>query len=531
MHKLFWSLLLSFVATHLFAQATPSTIQAVKVFRQNAQIVRKAKVQLAKGDQEIVLTGISTMINPASVQVKLDQSGVTLLSVKYKQNYLQVAVNDEDTKKLFQQIKDFQEEIDWLKEQQTILKGVESVLNKNQDLGGRDQSFTAAQVVELANTYKSKFLEIRKEAHALKKQEAKLQKDIAALKGQIQELNAKDNMPSGNIVLKLSAKRNTSTNLTCIYTVSQAGWSPLYDLRSEGITSDVQLFYKANIYQGTGVDWKNVAVTVSTGNPAQNQNRPILYPLYVNFNYPNVGYARNQKKAAPAQMYARNMALKEEVAGNDGFAYDANVVTNQTTVEFVIPSKQTILSDRKENLVSLESYELDTKYIYHAVPKIRKGAFLLAKIENWGQYNLESGDANIFFDGAYVGKTSINANVTSDELLISMGMDNGIVVERKPAKEFASKKVLSGKQKETYAYDIIVKNKKSVAIEIEVLDQIPISQNDKISVDLKEKGSAEFIEDMGKLLWHFEIRPGQTKKERFIYSVKYPKGQVVSGAK
>ena len=532
MQKLFWSITFSFLAVHLFAQAISSSIQSVKVFRQNAEVSRKTNVKLIPGTQEIVLTGISTMINPSSIQVKVDRPSVTLLSVKYKQNYLQVSENSDKEKKLFQRIKDINEEIDWLKEQRSILKGVEEVLNKNQDLGGRDQTFTAAQVMELANTYKAKYIEIRKEALSLKKQEAKLNKAIEALKKQVAELNANDNAPSGNIVLKLATTQNTSTNLICTYTVRQAGWFPLYDLRSEGIASDVQLFYKASIYQKTGVAWKNVKVTVSTGNPAQNQNRPILYPLYVNFNGPYASNEKLPKKTLGGLLYARNMALedKEEVA-KDGFGYQAEVVTNQTTVKFVLPNKQTILADRKENLVSLESYKLETKYVYHTVPKINKGAFLIAKIKNWGQYNLESGEANIFFDGAYVGKTNINANVTSDELLVSMGLDNGIVVARKPVKEFSSKKLFGAKKKETYAFDIVVKNKKSAPIEIEVLDQIPISQNDKISVELQEKGSGVYDAEIGKLHWKFEIKPGQTKKERFIYTVKYPKGQAVFGAK
>jgi len=528
MKKFIGSLLFTVLVASLFAQATPSTIQSVKVFRQNAQISRKANIKLTPGTQEIVLTGISTFINPSSVQVKIDQPGVTLLSVKYKRNYLQSTEISKEEKDLFQQIKDVKNEINWLKEQIAALKGVEEILNKNQDLGGRDQTFTAAQVMELASTYKAKYLEIRKEALSLKKQEAKLNIDIVNLKRQVADLKSEDNRPSGNIVLKLATKQNISTKLVCTYTVANAGWSPLYDLRSEGITSDVQLFYKAKIYQSTGIAWKNVALTVSTGNPAQNQNRPILYPLYVNFNQPYRHKKMAARKKEIIQPNVTNMVLESDV---DGFGYAANVVTNQTTVEFVLPDKQTVFADGKENLVSLESYKLGTEYVYHTVPKINKGAFLIAKIKNWGQYNLESGDANIFFEGAYVGKTSINANVTSDELLISMGLDNGIVVERKPIKEFSSKKLFGAKQKETYAFEIIVKNKKSVSIEIEVLDQVPISKNAKISVELEEKGSAEYKEEIGKLLWKLDMSPGQTKKERFVYSVKYPKDQMVSGKK
>ena len=204
---------------------------------------------------------------------------------------------------------------------------------------------------------------------------------------------------------------------------------------------------------------------------------------------------------------------------------------NQLSSEFKLSNLQSIKSDGKPNLIALTNYELETNYIYHSVPKKDIGAYLLAKVSNWTAYNLIKGKANIFFEGGFVGTTNINTEITADEILISMGRDNDIIVQRKVSTNFVSSKVIAANKRESLGYDIIVKNKKSVPIKIEILDQIPLSKNSTIEVALEEKGSAVYTEKIGRLLWTWEIGAGETQAEAFSYTVKYPKKETIVGLK
>ncbi len=231
-------------------------------------------------------------------------------------------------------------------------------------------------------------------------------------------------------------------------------------------------------------------------------------------------------------MYEPSIGLASTTSTyKEAYKYDANISENQMSISFDIAHKQTISSDAKLHIIPLESYQLNTEYVYHTVPKLDKAAFLLAKVNDWGKYNLTSGKANIFFEGGYVGESYINAELTSDTMLLSMGRDESISVQRKAISEFTKTKFLGANKKETYAYEIIVKNKKSVAIDIEVLDQIPVSQNSVITVELEEKGEASYLKKTGKLLWNVQIPAGQSKTLKFKYFVKYPKNETVSGLK
>lgn len=526
--KLHIFLLLTFVKLSTFAQTgISSRIQTVKVYKQNAQINRTANFVSKAGTQEIVLTGISTSIVPSSLQIQFSNSNAVLLSAKYENNYLQSKVNNKNTEALQNQLNDLIDQQATITDKRNSLNGMLEILAKNQDLGGGNASFTPKQVVELSNVYEAKYLDIQKNLRALEKREQPIKEQISKLSKQLAEMNARFNKPSGNIILQVSSTTASSVTIDCKYIVNNAGWNPLYNLRSKGITENVQLSYNANIYQNTGVDWDDASIIVSTGNPSQNNNRPILNPLYAGF-YQERNYDKDMKSSE--EIIVTNMGyLAGKVAGVQ--VDRATVSENQLSIDFNISGKQTILSDGKENLVALKNYDMTTEYIYHTVPKLDKSVFLIARISDWTKYNLIPGKANIFFEGAFVGTSQINPAVTIDSLMISMGLDNSIVVERTPIKEFASSKFIGSNKKETFGYDLIVKNKKSVPIKIEISDQIPVSQEKGIQVELDEKGTAEYTSDTGKLIWTLTVPSGQSKKEQFIYSVKYPKQSKVTGIK
>jgi len=536
-HLLITLLFLVSIAT--FSQnLVDSRIHNVKVYKRSAEIERVATTKLASGNQEVVLTNISPYINPNSLQVQLTNGkNVTLLSAKYQRNYLTEKKENPEIEQLKRTLETKKEELLWIKDQKEIYKGMEEILNANKDLGG-SSSFTPTQVINLVNLYKNKQLEIKKELIKLKKQEVTIHKETSNIQKQLNELNGNNNNPTGNIILQLSSKVVSTTKIKFTYLVGNSGWNPLYDLRSNGITKNVQLKYKANVFQNTGIDWKNTDITISTGNPVQNNDRPVLSPLYANVYVPIVvNYDKDSKlEEVVEEVSISNMALKKssrskEATFNDGYNYDTQVNENQLSAEFKIQNKQTVKSDGKEQILPLDSYELDTKYVYHTVPKKDKGVYLLAKVSNWGQYNLVPGTANLFFEGAYVGKSYINTNVTSEELLLSLGRDNNITVSRESLKEYTSSKLIGSNKKETFGYEITVKNKKNTAIELEILDQIPVSRNNSIEVELLEKSNAEFDSEIGKLLWKLKLNSGTSKTVKLNYSVKYPKKQTVIGIK
>jgi len=176
----------------------------------------------------------------------------------------------------------------------------------------------------------------------------------------------------------------------------------------------------------------------------------------------------------------------------------------------------------------LQNFKIPATYRYHTVPKLDQSAFLLASITNYGQYNLLSGQANVFFGETFIGQVFLNPDITADTMLVSLGRDERIVVKRTRVQDKISRKLFSGSQKDTYAYETVIRNNKGFPIEIEILDQIPLTRRKEIEVELLEKDGASYNETYGKLIWNFTIKPNESRKLKLSYSVKYPEGKKVS---
>ncbi|WP_311952602.1 mucoidy inhibitor MuiA family protein [Mucilaginibacter terrae] len=201
---------------------------------------------------------------------------------------------------------------------------------------------------------------------------------------------------------------------------------------------------------------------------------------------------------------------------------------NQTNVEFNIANPYTIPSDGKQYLVEINQLEIPAEYEYYTAPKLSTDVFLTAKLTNWNQYNFLSGEANLFFEGTFIGKSLIDTRSTVDTLNLSLGTDKNIIVTRTLQKDLKEKQGLLGSnRKETRDWLISVKNRKSQPVNLLVEDQLPVSQNTAIEVETQETSGAKVDMLTGKTAWVFALKPQDEKKLKLKYQVRYPKNQSV----
>jgi uncharacterized protein (TIGR02231 family) len=202
-------------------------------------------------------------------------------------------------------------------------------------------------------------------------------------------------------------------------------------------------------------------------------------------------------------------------------------VINQTTVNFEIAKPYSLKSANKNYTVGMKTYELDVDYQYYSIPKIDKNAFLIAYASDWEQLNLLEGEASIYFEGTYTGKSLLDTRFVTDQLKISLGKDKNIVVQGDKTKNFTTKQFLGNKKEENRAWNISIKNNKSQKINISISDQLPISTLEEIKIELSEANNGKLNKETGEILWKFELPASSSKNLKFRYSVKYPKNRNV----
>ncbi|HMX59298.1 MAG TPA: DUF4139 domain-containing protein [Chitinophagales bacterium] len=525
----------------LFANAiniNDSKITDVTVFRNYAKETRMASAQIPEGNSEIIISNVSTYLDENSLQIAT-KGNVKILSVSSKLNYLIDKTKSSQVIKLTDSIEMMNDDVSWWNQQSIAFQDELKLLDENRKLANDKSTFTAAQVKELAELYRNRALELRKYIFDLNKKQKLNNDKIAKLKSQIAVLNGNQNMTVKEIILKINAKSAGLVSFKCSYIVSNAYWTPIYDIRAKNNNSPLQLDCRAKVVQNTGYDWKDVRLTLSTANPSANHNRPVLYPIYVDFFQPDYyeyklktsSYgeaAQMMNMAAPAKIdIARSTADDEFEEGLKATDNNVTIQEGDMAVEYNIETLQDVESDNKEHIVAIQEIEMPALYAYHTVPKLDMTAYLLARVTDWSKYNLLAGEANIFFDDNYVGKSYLNPNVSADTLLISLGRDEKINIKRVKLNDYSAKKILSGNIKETKAFETMIKNNKNTSIEIELLDQFPISKNSQIEVTLEEANGATITEEYGKLVWKIKLQANESKKVKLIYTIKYPKDKQI----
>ena len=167
-------------------------------------------------------------------------------------------------------------------------------------------------------------------------------------------------------------------------------------------------------------------------------------------------------------------------------------------------------------------------YKYYSVPKLDKDGYLLAEVNDWEKLNLLPGEANIIFEGTYVGKSFIDPAATTDTLNLTLGRDKRVVIKKEKLPDFSSTKFLGSNKLQKLTYEITVKNNKKDTVRMLLKDQYPLSTNKEIEVELMDDGGAEINRETGVLTWKLELAPGAIQKVRFAYSVKHPREKLVN---
>ena len=608
-----------------------SKIEKVTVFLEGAQVQRSAKTNLTAGKYELVFTNISPSIDKQSIQVKADDK-VTVLSVIHQQNFLKEQQKQEEIKDLEAQKETQVEKIALQRNILNVFKQEENMLVKNQLIGGND-GVKATDLKEAADFQRSRLTEVYQKQmetdRAIKKMEAELLK----INKQLYEINQKAETSTSEIHVTLSTKETNNSSFTITYLVKKSGWFPTYDIRVKDISSPINLQYKANIFQSSGEDWKDVKLFLSTGNPNENGTKPVITPWYLKYTYayqpvtntiqgsyspgsvrgrvvnergePVVGASivvkgtrtgtvtdangfysiqvptgnttivassvgmeamelaatqsglmninMKESETALSEVVVTGYALQGKVAGvqvtndyenqpirirgvssikNNKEAYrDQNLITTinyqPTTTIYEIKDPYTILNDGKTYMADIDGYEVKAQYEYYAAPKIEADAFLTAKIVDWQELNLLPGEANLFFEGTFLGKSLLDVENAGDTLSLSLGKDKGVAIKRTLLKDYSSKRFIGSNKTDIRQYEIVVRNNKQQPISIIVEDQFPVSTVKEIDVQDKKYEGAKLDDDTQKLTWNFTVDAKKENKVNFKYEVKYPKDKVL----
>jgi hypothetical protein len=620
---LLWVMLLRMSMAQDNPVTVNSTIKQATVFLEGAQVTRQGNVNLSSGVSVLVFKNVSPKVVEQSIQAEATNA-VKILSVSFgvdyfeaKQKPAKIALLEAEKKKLAAHLR---QEL----AQEEVYKEEEVILKTNKSIGGTSKGVEVEQLKLAMDYFRSRLLEIKAKLFEIDKNIRTLNEEIARTDNQLKELRAVQEEESGTITVKVSSISPATTSITVKYLVKNAKWFPSYDIRAKDAQSPVSVTYKANISQQSGEDWENVELTISSGNPMQSGERPLIQPWILGFNnhksrlmvrgistvgvqsssfvqgrvvssedgsglpgvnvvvkgttvgtvtdsdgnyslslpanssvlvfsfigmqtqelpiagrlqlnvYMNTDVQQLSEVVVAGYGVSGEKSMTGAVAGitdSDGYRYTppapkiiaATPIVKQTNFEFKIDGPFSIKSDGETRATEMVEYQLPAWYEYSCVPKLDPDVFLVAKVIGWDEYNFLEGEANLFFEGKFIGKSVLDTRNVNDTLKLSLGRDANVLVKREKVKSLSSKQFVGGNQKSFFAYEITVRNKKAQPIVVLIEDQIPVPNNKEIDVVKVEDSNAEHNEETGLLKWKKVIQPGKTEAIKLQYTIRYPK--------
>lgn len=499
-----------------------TNIKGVTLYLSGASISRSASVDVPQGTSQIILKGLSYKLDSRSIQVGMGTE-VDILSVSDNS-----ATNIDPRKMpilnfLNDSIEAVKFELEMEKNNGDILMHEQNLLLANMKVAG-EKGVIVPELEDALALYRREFPVIKRKylQSTIRQKDLKVQLDTLLNRYRVFKINNEKH--TREIVLTVNSNKRTRVDLDLQYYVADAGWTPKYDIRSVNITDPIQLAYKAEMRQNTGEDWNGVQLTLSTNNPMYTPALPQLFTNFVDLN----GWYMQNRSQAPSQSYN-----SYEWSAGDGRAdkmlkKDLNAQTQNsnaviTDISFKLPFAVRLNSDNQSMVTEVKREDLPVTYKYFSVPKAECTSFLKAQITGWEDVNLLSGEANLYLEGTFLGKTNINPDQIDDTLALYMGKDRRVVVHRTKAKEKSGKNFFGNKITQSVVWEIEVRNNKKEAISIELQDQIPVSKSDNLEVIKDDLGGATLNDETGLLTWDLNIPAGETVKIRFGFTLKYPK--------
>lgn len=542
-------------------RAEATILNATVYFGYGAELTHQSKVKVDATTKMIVLGPLSTSVDVNSLQISVPEE-VALLSQHYSVYYPTVppVPKSKEVERLEDSIAGVEKEIsrinNWIVIEQEMMTKTGLLIETTINTSG-NKTITSDELLKLLEYYNGKIEKSKTNIYNHNSNISLQNKRIAELQKKIRAITPVPivkQKPYGQVFLQVMCRRSGEIPVDLSYYTTNAGWTAIYDIRVNSKLNKVKMVYKATLTQTTGIDWKKTKLTLSTGTPNFGVTAPVLTPWYLQLYVPGL-YTDLQRRAAQGnasrnmiQSYRDDKSLSEVVTMDAAGEYkqeklkdkniDPSTLQQYTTLNegqlntnFEIDLPYDIESDGQLHSVTIKDQEIACVLKNYAVPRMDKEAYLLAEVADWQNLDLLPGDANIIMDDTYIGKSVIDPNTTADTLNLSLGRDKRIAVKRSLIKELSSLRTSGGNSRQVFTYEILVKNNKLTDVNLLLKDQFPLSSIKEVEVKLEDGSDALVNTETGVLTWKIDLKPGESKKVRFSYSVKYPKDKKIVNLK
>jgi uncharacterized protein (TIGR02231 family) len=519
-----------------------SQITDVAVYPDRARITRQGQVNLQPGIQTLELANLPLRLLPDSIRATARGTAQARLMGVQAQRTFFTETPQEQLRELEQQIETISDQIQIYEARSASLeenrKALTALLAETKTYAialSAGETDVEAQL-KLFDSLRARTDKLADEQQSVAIQKRASERQLQKLQNELNLRRKSPRREQYTARIEVEVLQAGELQIELAYVVMNAGWQPLYDLRliqQDDSQTVLEIAYLAQISQTTGEDWQDVALTLSTARPALTGAIPELDPWYIRPRPPVSEQVRSAKfsralgERDDASLVA--MAVPAPQAAPVEEVY-ATVDNRGAAVTYKVPGTVVIPADGAPHKVVVTRIGLSPDLDYVSAPRLVQAVYRRAKLGNDSRYTLLPGKANIYVDEEYIGGSELELTAPGGAIELYLGIDDRIKVERELKRREVDKRLLGGKRRIQYGYQIEIENALPDEARLMIQDQIPVSGHEEIKVKLESAAPRPDRQtELNLLEWDLTLAPNTKQTLRFDFSVEYPQGIEVGG--
>jgi uncharacterized protein (TIGR02231 family) len=533
--------LLSAARTGLAEEPTPSKVTAVTVYEDRALVTRSVEFTATEGAQTVTLTGLPDGLDEASLRARA--AGARVLGIDVQRIHL-----EEANRASVARAEEAHREAVYAKQAasgelaeaearlamahsiraRTAERAGEALGGSGPDLGGM------RKVLEMVAEESAA---ARKAVLAATRSVDKATRAEQTAARRLEQTRGAGARTEKRVRVTLRGDSETAGTLRVSYVVGGASWSPVYDVRVGGDFGSARVELSAMVRQQTGEDWSGVPLELTTAQPSAGAAPPTPQPWVILLGGDG-GSGSTVSKRAARRAPAAAAAPELEDADADA-AYDARVRRSGVVVAFQSQRAETVSSDGQATRVALGAYDLEPDVRWTATPRATSNVFVTARMTNTTPVPFPRGEARVYVGPDYVGPMALEDWSMGEEIEVGLGVDRQVEVTREERiNEQDTSGIFTKDRNHRRLYAIRVENHRDREIAVRLLDQIPVSRDADLEVEVTEASLAfaqlpvrekEQNKARGMLEWRFQLSAGALQDVEFAFEVSHPADRPVRG--
>jgi len=514
-------------------------IDKVTVYRDSAIVTRAGSVSVPAGDHRLILRNLPGGLDPATLRLSAHSENVRLGGIEVQHVTQDEAVNDSE-KALNRKIRAIGDQKSAVEDEvtaaQSQLKLLDSVVEKPTGAGDNAAKIDGASLNSLLTSVGTSDAAARTRIRNSRLQLRDLNEQLEVLQAELQKV-ATARKTTTELRATIHANNDTTVPLELEYQMAGAGWQWQYEARLDSQQKKVSLIRQSEVRQGTGEDWKNVEMVVSTSRPSMNTVTPRLAALFLGLRAPTYSSGGGEdleeivvtgsRRGGGTRQY-RPMRSIAPSAPEKAPASSAEVFATDFVADYRIPGRVSVMSDREARLYPIGDDDMNVDLIARVNLAAAPTAYLEAKVSYQGEVPIDQGKVQLYRDDAFIGVAGLPLVLPGDEVRLPFGVDERVrIAVRDEKEESGNSGVLNKQQIDQRKRRFEVTSFHTIALPIEVVDRVPVSRHEDIKVELLEGATPPTTKDLnglqGVYLWRLPGTPRKTETIRHFYSVKYPR--------